>query len=146
MYSLSIIVFAGIAAVTDIRTKRISNKLILLMFASWLALIAFDFLSNSAAATLKVADSALGALVGGGIFLAVYFISKKGLGGGDVKFMAAAGLYLGLAGTMPAILYGSILAALVGFGLVALKKISRKDTLPLAPFLLAGIVITVLLP
>jgi len=57
--------------------------------------------------------------------------------------MAAAGLYLGFSETVPAILYGTVLAALVGLVLILLKKIGRKDTMPLAPFLFAGIIITV---
>ena len=57
------------------------------------------------------------------------------LGGGDVKFVAAAGLFLGFARIIPATLYGTILAALTGLALIALKKIGRKDKMPLAPFL-----------
>jgi len=90
-----------------------------------------------------LADSMYGLLIGGGIFLLVYLISRKGLGGGDVKFMAAAGLYLGFAETLPVILYGTVIAAFVGLVLIFIKKIGRKDTMPLVPFLFAGIIITV---
>jgi prepilin signal peptidase PulO-like enzyme (type II secretory pathway) len=67
------------------------------------------------------------------------------LGGGDVKFMSVAGLYLGFSGTIPVILFGTVIAALTGLVLILLKKINRKDSIPLAPFLFIGIIITVFL-
>ena len=88
-------------------------------------------------------DSLYGMALGGGLFLLVYLFSRRGLGGGDVKFMAAAGLYLGFSGVIPAILYGTILAALTGLILILLKKIKRKDAIPLAPFLFIGILIII---
>jgi len=136
-----IIVFGYIATLFDISQKRIPNGLILVMIAVWGLLILPMLIYSIPAGVDALIDSTLGLLVGGGVFIVVYLISKKGLGGGDVKFMAAAGLYLGLSKTIPAILYGTILAALAGFTLVALGKITKKDTIPLAPFLFAGITI-----
>ncbi len=72
----------------------------------------------------------------------VYLVSRGGLGGGDVKLMAASGLYLGFQKVMQAMLYGSILAALTGGGLILMRKIGRKDTIPLIPFLYAGILLS----
>ena len=140
---LMIVVFGYIASVLDMKTKRIPNELVLAMFAAWvLAMTPKLFLDTGTAVTL-FADSALGLALGGGMFLLVYLISRKGLGGGDVKFMAAAGLYLGFNGAIPAMLYGTILAALTGIILIATKKIGRKDMIPLAPFLYIGILIVV---
>ncbi|MCL2221772.1 MAG: A24 family peptidase [Oscillospiraceae bacterium] len=138
-----VIVFGYIATLFDISQKRIPNGLILGMFAVWILLILLMFIHDIPAGVEALTDSMFGILVGGGVFIVVYFISKKGLGGGDVKFMAAAGLYLGLSKTIPAIFYGTILAALVGFTLVVLKKITKKDKIPLAPFLFVGIAIAV---
>jgi len=134
-----IVIFGYIASILDWKAKRIPNGLVLAMLAAWVLVMTPKlFLDTETAVTLLV-DSALGLAAGGGMFLLVYLISRKGLGGGDVKFMAAAGLYLGYGGAIPAMLYGTILAALVGLTLIALKKIGRKDMIPLAPFLYAGI-------
>lgn len=142
--SVVLLVFALTAAVIDIKTQRIPNKLVLAMLGVWLLLFAYDLIISPNTALPSLADSLLGLVIGGGVFLSVYLISKKGLGGGDVKFMAAAGLYLGLGSILPAILYGTVLAALTGLVLILLKKITRKDKLPLAPFLLVGIAITMI--
>ena len=141
--SALLIILSYAAMVFDIDKKRIPNALILTMIAGWLLLIVPMIFFDTESGIIQLKDSLYGLLTGGGLFLLVYLLSRKGLGGGDVKFMAAAGLYLGFAGTIPAILYGTVLAAIVGLILILLKKIDRKDTMPLAPFLFVGIMITV---
>ena len=138
-----LIVLSYVAMVYDINTKRIPNILVLSMVACWLLIFVPMMFIDTENGIRLLADSMYGLLIGGGIFLLVYLISRKGLGGGDVKFMAAAGLYLGFAETLPVILYGTVIAAFVGLVLIFIKKIGRKDTMPLVPFLFAGIIITV---
>lgn len=137
-----LIVLSYIAAIIDIKTKRIPNMLVLIMITVWLLLIVPVLFFDPGYGLNMLTDSLLGLLTGGGMFLLVYALSKKGLGGGDVKFMAAAGLFLGFSETIPAILYGTVLAALTGVFLILIKKIKKKDTMPLVPFLFAGIMIT----
>jgi prepilin signal peptidase PulO-like enzyme (type II secretory pathway) len=129
--------------IIDIKTKTIPNILILVMLAGWLLLLTPMLFFNAEYGIKALTDSIYGFLLGGGLFLSVYLLSRKGLGGGDVKFMAVAGLYLGFSGTIPAIFIGTTFAALTGLVLILLKKINRKDSIPLAPFLFIGIVITV---
>ena len=138
-----LIMFGFIAAILDLKSKRIPNGLILAMLVSWVLIMTPRLFYDTDTAVVLLADSALGFVIGGGMFLLVYLISRKGLGGGDVKFMAAAGLYLGFGGVLPAMLFGTVFAALVGFALILLKKMGRKDSIPLAPFLYAGMLITV---
>jgi len=143
--ALLLIALSCIAAAYDFKTKRIPNILVMIMVLLWLFVTLILLLFDTAKGLVVLIDSLYGLLIGGGLFMLVYIISRKGLGGGDVKFMAAAGLYLGLAETIPVILYGTLSAALTGLVLILLKKIGRKDTIPLVPFLLFGIVITTLL-
>jgi len=140
-----IIIIGYIAAIHDMKTKQVPNSLVLSMLAVWIVIMTPKIFLDTDNAAAMLIDSALGFAIGGGLFLLVYLISGKGLGGGDVKFMAAAGAYLGFGGTIPAVLYGSILAALTGLTLILLKKIGRKGTIPLIPFLYIGILMTVFL-
>ena len=71
-------------------------------------------LINTDLAVSMLINSVLGFLMGGGMFLFVYIVSRKGLGGGDVKFMAATGLFVTINKILGVMLYGSILAALTG--------------------------------
>ena len=146
MFRSELLVILGyIAMVTDIKMKKIHNSLTIAMLAAWiLIMVPKIFLDTDAAVELLI-DSVIGFAVGGGLFLLIYLISRKGLGGGDVKFMAATGLYLGLSGALSAMFCGTILAALSGLALILLKKIGRKDTIPLAPFLYAGMLVTMFL-
>jgi len=141
--STLLIILSYIAMIFDINTKRIPNILVLTMICGWFLLVTPILFFHIESGVELMVDSIYGLLMGGGLFLLVYLISRKGLGGGDVKFMAAAGLYLGFAGVIPAILYGTILAALTGLVLIIMKKINRKDAIPLAPFLFVGILITI---
>ena len=144
LYEL-VIVFGYVAAILDIKTKRIPNILVIAMLAAWVLVITPRLFFDTDAAVAQTMTSLLGFAMGGGMFLFVYLISRGGLGGGDVKFMAGVGLYLGFNGTITTMLFGTVLAALTGLILIMMKKISRKDKIPLAPFLYIGILITVFL-
>jgi prepilin signal peptidase PulO-like enzyme (type II secretory pathway) len=138
-----LIIFAHVAAVSDIKTKKIPNELILAMLAAWTLVMVPKIVFDTSAAIMLLRDFALGFLIGGGMFMIVYFASRKGLGGGDVKLMAATGLYLGVSRVFTAMFYGTTLAAITGLVLILFKKIGRKDAIPLAPFLYIGILISV---
>ena len=140
-----LVVFGYIATVGDIKARKIPNPLTLAMLAAWVLVILPPLFYDIGRIADMLIDAGLGFALGGGLFLLIYFVSRKGLGGGDVKFMAVAGLYLGFRLVLSAMLFGSVLAALTGIVLIAFKKIGRKDTIPLAPFLFAGILTAVFL-
>ena len=136
-----LLVFGYIAAVGDLREMRISNRLVGVMLCAWiLVMVPQLFLQTEVAIAISI-SSLIGAAMSGILLLVVYIVSRKGLGGGDVKFMAVSGLYLGADGVLPAMLYGAVLSALVGLGLILLKKIGMRDAIPLAPFLFAGMLL-----
>ena len=137
------IAFSYSASVSDLRKKLIPNTIILAMLASWAIVIMPQLFFDTDAALATALDSALGFALGGGLFMAIYLISRKGLGGGDVKLMAAAGLYLGYNGVLSSMFCGTLLAAVTVAVLMMMGKLGRKDTIPLAPFLCAGIIVTV---
>jgi len=143
LWFMLVVIFGYVASVLDIKAKKIPNNLVLVMLCAWVLTITPKLIVDTEAAVELLLNALLGFLVGGGLFLLVYLISRKGLGGGDVKFMAAAGLYMGFSGTLTAMLCGSILAALTGLILILTKKLGRKDTMPLAPFIYVGILIAV---
>ena len=66
-------------------------------------------------------------------------------GGGDIKLMAAAGLFLGWQNTLLAMFLGILGGGLYGIWLLAAKRADKKDHFAFGPFLCAGIVIAMLL-
>ena len=65
-------------------------------------------------------------------------------GGGDIKLMAAAGLFLGWQHTLLAMFFGILGGGFYGIYLLAAKKADKKDHFAFGPFLCAGIVIAML--
>ena len=138
----AVLVFFGyLAAVIDFREKKIPNQLVLGMLAAWFAVIVPYLLFQSEETLRFILSGIAGAIIGGVLFLLVYLISRKGLGGGDVKFMTAAGLFLGYELVLPAILYGAILSAVWCVVQLIRKKINKKDSVAFIPFLYAGILL-----
>jgi leader peptidase (prepilin peptidase)/N-methyltransferase len=87
----------------------------------------------------------LAGVLAAGAFLALVMVSRgRAMGGGDIKLALAMGLLLGLKGTALAMLVAFNAAALIGLGLIALKRRGRKDQIPFGPFLVAGTVVAFL--
>ena len=133
-----LLVFGYVAAAGDLRTMCIPNCLVVAMFGAWVVVMVPQLFLQTEIAVAVCLSGLVGAAMSGILLLVVYLVSRKGLGGGDVKFMAVSGLYLGAADVLPALLYGAVLSALVGAVMVLLKKISMRDAIPLVPFLFAG--------
>ena len=85
----------------------------------------------------------IGAFCVSGLLIAVYFITqKKGIGLGDVKLMAAAGLLLGWPKILAAFLIGSVAGSVIH---LSLMKIKNKDrVLAFGPYLSFGILCVML--
>jgi leader peptidase (prepilin peptidase)/N-methyltransferase len=132
-----------VAAWSDWKTRKVPNKLIAVMFLLWaLSMVVYVFADIDSAIGVLL-PSIVGCVAGGGLFAILYLISRKGVGGADVKFIAVAGLYLTFAHLMPMLFISSLLAALVSAILLITKRATRKSAIPLIPFLYAGIVLTI---
>ncbi|HSF32454.1 MAG TPA: prepilin peptidase [Candidatus Tectomicrobia bacterium] len=88
--------------------------------------------------------SFLGVLTGGTLFYLIAFISKGGMGGGDIKLIAMIGAFLGWQGSLFTIFSSALLGSMVGVILMLLGKKGRKDKVPYGPFLSCGAIIFVL--
>jgi leader peptidase (prepilin peptidase)/N-methyltransferase len=94
-------------------------------------------------------QSLLGILVGGGgswlmATLWFYLRGEEGMGLGDVKMLAMIGAFLGLPVMLAVFVFATFTGALVGLGLIILRKGDMKTGLPFGCFLaLAAIAGTV---
>lgn len=80
----------------------------------------------------------LGGLAGGGLLLLIAIASRGGIGGGDIKFAAALGLWLSWQYTLVALLIAFIIGGLGGGLLLAFKIKKPQDYIPFGPFIAAG--------
>lgn len=85
----------------------------------------------------------LGCLFGGGILYAVAWgylalTGKDGLGGGDIKFLAMVGAFLGPQGAFITLILASFVGSFIGLGLMLVKGKKGGTAIPFGPFLSGG--------
>ena len=142
----------GALAVIDLHTRLLPNTLVFTFLS-----LGFAFHVLTLFYFVEPLDLIYGALIGGGILLLIRTIAEKfygpdALGLGDVKLMAAAGLWLGSYHILPALSIGAFMGLAHGLGIGFWKiKQGEKDfkfstlSLPAGPGFIAGIIIVGLL-
>jgi len=143
-----------ILAMIDVDHRVLPNVIVLPLMGFGAVIVAAGFalraevlpLVSSSALTpwpSAAARALLGFALGGGILLLLALVYRGGMGGGDIKLMAAIGLFLG-----PYVLFdlfvGVLLGSISGIYLIAVKGRSRKDLIPFGPFLVIGAYATLL--
>ena len=99
----------------------------------------------TAHSVLGFADSIIGCLAGGAVYLLIVILSRGGMGGGDVKMMAMVGAFTGWKGVFLTTLIGSVAGSLIGVGLMVFTGAGRKTKVPFGPFLALGALVTIFL-
>lgn len=90
-------------------------------------------------------DGFIGGMTAGLILLVISYITKGGLGLGDVKLFVCIGIYLGLEDTASAMLISAVLSGLFSLVLISVSSDNKKLEIPFAPFILAGALAAVIL-
>jgi leader peptidase (prepilin peptidase)/N-methyltransferase len=97
----------------------------------------------------SILDSAAGALLGGGLLLAVAvgyhaLTKREGMGGGDIKLLAMIGAFLGWRAVLVTLVLGSLSGALVGMALIVGRGAGTRVPIPFGPFLALGAICALL--
>ncbi|MDI6712971.1 MAG: prepilin peptidase [Anaerosomatales bacterium] len=152
LFGIALFYLSLILAAIDLDHRRLPNALVAMLGGVGLlgvvvALVGVPAcpLVGSAAGPWAATSALLGLLLGGGVPLSAALVYERlrgraGLGMGDVKLLAAYGLYLGPFVLM-ALLVGSFAGAIVG---VASKRGARDAAIPFGPFLALGAIVTAL--
>jgi leader peptidase (prepilin peptidase)/N-methyltransferase len=123
LYSVFIVVFF-----IDLDHQVIPNRLVVVLMAFALAVQVFR-------PALPWGNALLGMLAGGGFLLFLAVVSRGGMGGGDVKLMAALGFWYGWQQTLLLLFLAFVAGGLTGIFLLATGLKKRKDPVPFGPFL-----------
>ena len=116
-----------------------------IIFDKQLALFAMFGLLRSLLFSLPWEQHLLAALEGGLSFLLLAILTRGGIGGGDIKLIAALGLWLGGEALKLTALGGIIIGGLWALGAIAVKKKKRTDFIPYAPaFIIAAFALYIL--
>ena len=121
---------------TDLETGYIYDAWSLAMAVSGLALRLWGGVP-------ALIDGAVGASIGGVLIVAIILLSRGGMGIGDATMMAGIGAIFGWKMTILCLYAGFMCGGVVIIPLLLAKKVSRKDAVPLGPFLAAGCVVAI---
>ena len=129
-------------AIIDYRKKIIPNKILLVLLAMRLVLFVAEYIVYSNTAITVYLSSFMGGLIGFVIMGICYFITKGGMGAGDVKLFFVMGMFLGPRVIMGVAFMSALVAAIYSIVLLLRKRTTMKETLPFGPFVFVGTFIT----
>lgn len=138
--ALALVTALLVASFIDIDTQEIPNGVtifILIVAVLWNVYAAFEGYG-------VLLQNVVGFFTASGILLVLAIISRGGVGGGDIKLMAACGLLLGWKNMLLTLAAASILGVLVMVPVFLIKRLRRGTPIPFGPFLAAGMVISML--
>lgn len=125
--------FAEFHALTDLSDGYIYDRAVAASLAAALALrLSYGVLSGAKEILLGMAAGAVPLAL-------IVLVTRGGMGWGDVFLMAGLGALLGWKLTALTLYGGIVSGGVAALFLLLAKRVGRKDALPLAPFLLAGL-------
>ncbi|MER7109640.1 prepilin peptidase [Streptomyces sp. NPDC000229] len=137
---------AVLLALVDRAVHRLPDRLTLPLAAGTAALLGVAALLPGNAGAWP--SAVLGGLALGAGYFVLFLVNPSGMGFGDVKLALALGVALGWYGwgeLFVGAFAGFLFGAVYGFGLVALRRASRKSAIPFGPFMIGGALVGVLL-
>lgn len=121
----------------DIDHKLIPNRIVI-------AMLSIGLIYELVVRPVSLLDALIGFFAASVPLLIIAFLSKGGIGGGDIKLMAVVGIFLGWKGVLLALFIGAVTGAIIGIIGMILKKKKRKDVIPFGPFLCLGILVAII--
>lgn len=127
LFTMVFLLLLAYHAYTDVRSFLLYDRVTLALVAVGVgrAVVAGDVLAALAGAATLLA-----------VMLAIYFASRGGMGEGDVKLVAALGVWLGVEQGLACLLLAFVGGGAVGMLLLACGE--RRRMIPFGPFLCAA--------
>jgi prepilin signal peptidase PulO-like enzyme (type II secretory pathway) len=146
--------FLVLIAVYDLKHKIIPDEWVVGVGVTGLVM---PFVSDKGFGyvVFNLGNKVIAAIVLGGFFYLIWHFTKgKAMGFGDVKLATAMGLLAGLVNGVAGIVFAFWIGAVVGLSLIALsrskklassKLVTMKSEIPFAPFIVAGVILSMLI-
>ena len=109
------------------------NTFFFVLYSSFLLTMMWSDIEQQIIKNLQLPLQLITAAVGGLAFLLLAILTRGGIGGGDIKLIAALGLWLKPEAMECTALGGIILGGLLALGAIITKRKSRKDYIPYGP-------------
>ncbi|GGU36810.1 prepilin peptidase [Streptomyces lavendofoliae] len=137
---------AVVLALVDLAVHRLPDRLTLPLAAGTAVLLGGAALLPGNTGAWP--SALLGGLALGAGYFVLFLVHPSGMGFGDVKLALALGVALGWYGwgvLFVGAFAGFLLGAVYGFGLVVLRRATRKSVIPFGPFMIGGTLLGLLL-
>ena len=170
LVAMLILIVASVAlSIIDLRQYRLPNPIVFSALGASAAVVVIGELVDGDSGVISAA--VVGALVYCGILFVMHIVNPAGMGFGDVKLALLLGLFVGwvaetrldaVRGVMIALLIGSALGVVLGFGRIVVNKLGlsflpdpeegsagdglRHTTFPFGPPLMVGALLVALYP
>ncbi|MEM7287812.1 MAG: A24 family peptidase [Actinomycetota bacterium] len=170
LVAMLILAVASVAlSIIDLRQYRLPNPIVFSALGASAAVVVIGEIVDGDSGVISAA--VVGALVYCGILFVMHVINPAGMGFGDVKLALLLGLFVGwvagsrldaVRGVMIALLIGSALGVVLGFGRIAVNKLGlsflpdpeegsagdglRHTTFPFGPPLMVGTILVAFYP
>jgi len=139
-----IMVLLPIAAI-DLRDHVIPNRLLIGGLVLRLIFYIVEFTTEGSKILDILKTDIIGALIISGFFLICMFVTRNGIGMGDVKLMGLMGLYQGLWGVMVSVFTSLIVSFVISVVLLIARKKGRKDAIAFGPSIFIGTFLGIIL-
>jgi prepilin signal peptidase PulO-like enzyme (type II secretory pathway) len=130
---ICMVVYATLGAI-DLFTMKVPNAVVY-------PAICFALLATAIIDASMLPGATAGGLASLGVMVVLGILSRGNMGMGDVKAACFGGCVAGLKGGVISIFLGFALGAVVALPVVVLGFRSRKDPMPLTPFLAGGFLV-----
>jgi len=121
--------------VTDMTYMLIPNKILLFFLPIFILMRILSPLT-------PWYDPIIGAFVGFLLIAVIIFVSKGGMGAGDMKLFGVLGIVLGWQLTLLTFFVAALFGAIIGGLLMLLNKVAKREPIPFGPYIVVGSIIS----
>lgn len=132
-----------VIGIHDHRTMEIPDRYNIILWGIGMVSMLSAFVFHCGP-VISLTDRVLGIFIISFPMFAVDLLIPGGFGGGDIKLMAAAGVFLGWRGNLLAAMLAFVCAGIYSAILLVTGRASRKDAFAFGPFLCAGLAVSAL--
>ena len=145
--NLILIAFLLAVSLIDYKRRIVPNRLVLIMLMVRMVLYIVQFFALDLKSDFwpLLVNDLIALLIPLFMLIAGILVIKNGIGMGDIKLLIVIALYQGIRGAISTLIFGLLAAFIIAIGLLIIKKKKRHDTIPFAPSVFFGAVVTMVL-
>ncbi len=140
MYMLFVTVTL-IVAMIDKETRKIPNKIVVIFALVGIVFRIYQMYAQKTSIKVMILSLVLTFVISACVLFLVSFVSRGGIGYGDIKFLIVCGVLLGISKLLLMMSLSLISCLTTAIFLVGTHRKTLKDTVPFGPFMFMGYIL-----